>query len=157
LIVAVSGQKLAIDDPWMTLPDTTSVYQIGGISYNLRTGWFRFADSENLTPRRIEVDFEPVLNPATFTLRLTLDYFGNVVVWDQNFSEAQLSGVRVQKGSTDVVVDLTYQRGLIQQRLDGHRDSYAAGPYWSFWDVLGVTNQDEVVFYAMTIDGVQTS
>jgi hypothetical protein len=155
LIVSVSGQTLDIDDPWLTLPDTTSVYQVGGINYNWRSGWFRFVESENLSPRRIEVDFEPVDNPATFTLRLTLDYFGNVVVWDQNYSEANLAGVRLQKGSTDMVVDLEYPRGLIQQRLDGHRDNYAAGVYWCFWDLLGTSNSDEIVFYALTLDGVQ--
>ncbi len=154
LIVGVSGQTLAIDNPWLVPPDLTSTYQIGGISYNFRSGWFRVQESENLVPARVEAEFEPVFKPATFTLRLTLDYFGNVVVWDQNYSEAQLSGVRIQQGSQDVVCDLEWSLGMISQRLDRHRDTYAAGTHWEFWDLLGTTNQDEVVFYGMTLDGV---
>ena len=47
-IIAVNGQTLSLDAPWTILPDTTSVYQIGGIHWFYRSTWFRLSGKEQM-------------------------------------------------------------------------------------------------------------
>lgn len=155
-IVKVVGQTLYLDRPWLKLPDTTSVYQIGGIPWQWRSPWFRYVVSEEQTERRLELIWEPTTETATARLRLYLDTDDpkNAVAWKTAYTANDANGVRSDPNSTDLVFDLTKQSGFAQKRLDSRRETYIDGPRFMTVDLRGVTNLDEVVIDQLTIDGV---
>lgn len=153
-ITKIVGQTVYVDRPWLKLPDTTSVYQIGGISWLWRSGWFRYVVSEEEIERRLELVWEPLANPALARLRLYQDSSGGALTWKHAYSALDGNGVRVDQGSTDLVVDLTKASGFAQKRLDSRRETYLDGPRFMTIDMRGATNQDEIALDQLTLDGV---
>lgn len=153
-IVSHTATTLKILLPWTTMPDATSVYQVGGIRWKYRTGWFRYVHDEEENPRGFNVVFEPLSDGALMTARVYLDQSGDPVVWQNPYSLTEGTGVRSAKDSPDLVADLTKSLGFIQKRYDGHREYYADGPRFVSLDLSGVQGVDRVQLYQVTIDGV---
>lgn len=154
-IVAATGTTLRLDTPWLVKPDTTSTYQVGGVQYRYRTGWFRWAPQEQEGPRRLEVSFEPCDGAATLDARLWYDRSKSPVEWDYECTSADGDGVSVIPGSPDLTVDLTKPIGLVQKRLDGHKEVYVDGPRLVSVGIDGATGTDEVRIHSMTLDGAR--
>ena len=154
LVRSVSGQRLNIDRPWLTLPDATSVYQLGGIYYWFRSRWFRFFHDEEEDMRRIEAVFEPVDRTTNFTWQLTYDV-GGLQQMGYSFTEADANGVRSDSGNADLTCDLTKPGGFIQKRLDNRKEMTIDGPRYMYFDTFGWSNGEEITFYSFTVDGVR--
>lgn len=152
IVRSISGKTVKLTQPWLTLPDTTSVYQLGGIQWRYETGWFRFLLSEEFIERRIAVVFQPTPSQATMTLRLFFDFSPTPVAWKQNLSLAEGNGVSVQDGSGDLLVDLTKPSGYIQKRFPGHREFYIDGPRYVTVQLSGVTGADPQKVYLISLD-----
>ncbi len=153
IITQVDTTTLTIDVPWTTLPDATSAYQCGGISWRYRTGWFRFADNENENPRRLEITFQPTLAPCTLDARLYYDRSTDPVEWGSTYSSDDASGFSSEQGSPHLVADLAKAIGFVQRRLDGRRETYADGPRLVQVELSGVSNQDLVLIHGVRLDG----
>lgn len=154
-IVAVSGRTLTIAQPWLDLPDTTSVYQIGGVEWYYRSGWYRFVDDETQNPRRVEVVFEPLDNPAIMDMRLFRDYSDEPIVWARRANSNDADGVQVAEGSAYLEADLTKPTGHVKQSLSGHRELLIVGQrYWSL-ELSGVQNSEQIRINEATIEGVR--
>jgi hypothetical protein len=153
-VIAVSGQTLTIDRPWLKLPDTTSVYQLGGIAWQWRSQWFRYAPDEAQTERRFEIIWEPAFNVCTMRVRLLLDNTLNPVIWKTRYTSQDASGIRSDVGSSDLVIDLTKPSGFAQKRLDARKETYIDGPRFMMLDLRGVVNEDDITIDQVSIDGV---
>ena len=156
VITAVSGNTLRVDQPWLVLPDSTSVYQVGGIQWRFRSGYYRWIDSEDETPRRIEIVFEPASEPCTLDARLFIDRSQVAVAWATNYVSADANGFASTCGNTDLVADLTKPSGFVQRRIDDHRELYIDGPRFVTLEIGGVSNQDPVTIYQITLDGASS-
>jgi hypothetical protein len=156
VITSATSTQLSLNMPWRVKPDSTSVYQIGGVRYRYRTGWFRYVMLERENTRRLEVVFEPCQEDALLDARLYLDRGVSPVTWDYSQSTSEADGFAVTKDQTDWVADLTKANGLVQRRIDGQKELYIDGQRLVSWEFAGVTNMDQVSLYQITIDGVQS-
>ncbi len=155
-IVGIGGTNnttLTLKNPWTTLPDSTSIYQIGGVAWKYRTGWFRFSMDENDNPRRLEVVFEPTQQACSMTARVYLDRSREPVGWAYEQSSAQSMGFASQDADPDLLADLSKSIGLVQRRLDGHKEYYIDGPRFVQVELAGDSNRDPVSLYEVNIDG----
>lgn len=154
-IVSVSSTTLNIETPWLELPDTTSTYQIGGVEWDYRTGWFRFVDDEQNNTRRIETIFQPTTAACLANQRVYTDFSGTASVSGNTIASSDNDGVRLTEDDADMVIDLTKETGLVQVRLDGHKELFTDGTRFIQLGMGGTTNADVVKVYGFTIDGVK--
>lgn len=154
IITDVSGTNVTLDQPFTIKPDTTSVYQIGGVHWRTQFGWFRFMNDEENNARRMELVFQPLANPATADLRMRLDFSSTAYQWGYNKASADGNGVQATAGSTDLVCDLTKPTGIVQQRLPSHKEFYLDGMRYVQPELEGFSNNDQVTVLEFTFDGV---
>lgn len=153
-IIASTATVLTVSQPWLIKPDTTSVYQIGAAPYVWRSGVYRlFNDGEMNTPRRIEVIYEPHRKDSSFDLRVRRDRSKQYLPWAVDRTSDEGNGVAATAESTDLVCDLTREIGLVQQRLDHHREWYTDGVRYYQWELRGMSNEERTRFYQMLLDG----
>lgn len=153
-IVKADGDKLWIDRPWTILPDSTSVYQIGGIPWKYRPGWFWLAPGHKEMQRRLEIVFQPLNVDTTLSAQLYVDRSLNPITWEYTRTQVTADGFSSEKGSSELIADLTKPSGFVQKRLDGQKDLYIDGHRVITWDFSGVSNQEQVCLYQITLDGV---
>jgi hypothetical protein len=154
-IVAVSGSTVTIDRPWEVLPDTTSVYQIGGIHWWFRSSWIRLAPTETMSDRRFEMLFEPMPNPASALLRFFSDYSGNADKQASTMASSDGGGIAAVAGDPDLVVDLTRQTGLVDRRLPGGKEYFIKGKRYVQYELEGFSNEDQIRLYQFLYQGAQ--
>src|SRR5262245_227981 len=146
---------LTIDRPWSITPRPGDVYQLGGVRWRYRTGWFRWAPSEQQGPRRLEILYEPVAHEQVAHIYLYQDRDKSPVVWAANHRPADLSSIGTARGDDAMTGDLTGKLGFMQRRLDSHKELYIDGPRLFSWELRGVTNRDKAVIYQITLDGAE--
>jgi len=154
IITAVSGQTITVNLPWTTIPDSTSVYQIGGIHWRVQFGWLRFLQDEETNERRIEVVFSPLPNLATMDLRVRMDFSNGAYTWGQDQTSADGNGVQTISGTSDLIVDLTKQTGIIQKRFPSHKEFFLDGKRYSQIELEGFSNADQISVFQVVYDGV---
>lgn len=155
VVTDVSGTTLHVKTPWLVLPDSTSIYQLGGVQWEYRTGWFRFyEEEESSNVRRVEVLYEPTQNPATMGVKLYRDFAGQAVVWQRTTSAKESEGMASVKGSDTLLVDMTDQKGFAQQRLNSHKELNIRGPRYLQVGLSGVSSAEFQAVYQLRIDGV---
>lgn len=155
-IVAVEDTTLRLDRPWLILPDDLSVYQVGGVQWSYRTGWFRWAPGEEESPRRLEICFDPCESLTSLKARIYYDRSKTPVVWDYAYDQDQSNGMSSEPEEPDLTGDLTKTIGQIQRRLNSHKEFYIDGPRFVAVALDGVTNKDEVRILSLSIDGARS-
>ncbi len=154
LVVAVpDGKTLTLDRPWTTLPAVGATYQCGGLNWLARFGWFRFISEERESARRFEVLFEP-LDQGLMTLRLYRDRGDAALTYKSAFASRDTAGVRSERGSEDLTIDLTRYNGLAQTRMNRARDESIDSTRFISPELSGTTGPEVVRVYELSIDGV---
>lgn len=153
-IIAVSGTTLTLSAPWTTLPDTTSVYQIGGIHWLYRSNWFRLSAKEELARRRFELLFEILRSPTQANLRFFDDFADDPLIQAVTVLAKDGAGVGSIKGQSDFTIDMRKARGFAQMQLPSAKEYYADGRHYSQFELEGVTNADQVKLFQMLYEGV---
>lgn len=149
-ISAVSGTTLTVDVPWLVKPDTTSVYQIGGIKWSYRTGWLRWAAANNEAPRGLDVVFEPTADAS----RLAANIFYNLSSTAEVFRDARTqNGMTTVAGSADLVVDTTQAEGHARQELASTRPGKTYGREKVRVLLEGVPNTERHRVYEVHVEG----
>ncbi len=152
-IISSSSDTLTIDRPWDIQPDTTSVYQVGGVQWTWQSGWFRFMDDESGNPRDVEVVYQPLRTPTSVNLNLYFNHDDDPRVWQYTNAD---DGVTTVQGSADINVDLTTRSGYAMQRMEGHKDYYAKGDRHVSVAMSGVQAGELVRVYSVTLNGVRS-
>jgi hypothetical protein len=122
IVAENTATAITVVQPWDVLPDTTSVYQVGGIGWYWRSGWFRYQESEEQANRDVELVYIPSTTPNSMDMQIYYDHSVTPEVWQRTI---QQDGVTLTAGSPDVTVDLAYSKGWAKQRFQGHADPYA--------------------------------
>jgi hypothetical protein len=154
IVASVTGQTIRTTQPWTVLPDSTTVYQLGGIVWLFLSSVWRFVLDEEENPRRVEVVFQATTNPGSFDALLYLDRSNSPILWDETETSEQGNGFASTKGSAALTADLTKPSGFVQKRIDGRREFYVDGPRFVELELQGVSGQDQVTVYQIVIDGV---
>lgn len=153
VVTAVSGTTLSIDQPWLNLPDETSTYQLGGVEWHYRTGFFRFVADENHNPRRVEVLFNPVQHECLMDLRIFRDLLTTPLVWKTGYRSEDANGIKSEDGSALLTIDMTKPTGYVMKRFSGHKELILDGTrFWSL-ELSGFTNREPVVLGDLALEG----
>jgi len=152
MVATNSDTTLTIVGEWGTTPDSTSVYQIAGIPWEWRTGWFRYLDEEESNSRDVDLTFKPLTIPGNIQIQLYYDHSSEPRVWNRTISQ---DGVSTVYGSPLITVDLEGAVGWARQRLTGHGDAYAFNDRFISVDLSGVQAGQAVRVSQLVIDGVE--
>lgn len=157
IIHAVSGSRIYVTEPWTDRPDTTSVFQIGGIPWRMRLGWQRWADAEAQSSRAVSVQFKPTDEEAEMYLRMYLDLDEEAKDWTNPVELDQQNGIGLLKDdpTTDISILTTKANGFACLRNPEFREHYTDGPRFMSVEVAGVQNSQEQTLYRIVIDGAQ--
>jgi hypothetical protein len=153
-IVAVAGNDVTIKTPWLVVPDTTSIYQIGGIPWHWQSGWNRFLADEEENERGLELTFLPVQHDASLDLRVYLDFSATPYLWRATVDSLSGDGVASEAGSGDLVVDLEKATGCVVKRWQGNKDFYLDGHRYSSVWISGFSGRDVQKVFRLTHYGV---
>lgn len=155
VVSSVSGQTVRTTQRWSIRPDTTSVFQLGGIRWKWLSGWFNWAFKEEDQVRRIIFGFQPVTHSNTFDLRVYRDYAESPEVWQLTWpnTPAEASGVETTRDDPDAVFDLTQEKGYAHLRLD----SWKSFDEWRrdiiSLELRGFSGHDHVQIFGGVIQG----
>ncbi len=153
-IIEASATTLTIQDPWLELPDATSVYQVGGVHYKYRTGWMRFAKAEENANRALELSWEPLTTAAIANLRFILDTTDDISTSGVTQNSDAGGGIASIKGLSDLEVNLTYPPGVARAPLPGHREHAARGRRYVQFELEGDSNEEPIIVYQWIFEGV---
>jgi hypothetical protein len=152
-IVSFLGGVLTVDRPWFPLPDTTSQYQIGGIPWSYKGMWMRLTDDEKMADNRIEILFEPAVQPATCDLLFYSDFSG----YPDNQAVTQISrdgaGIECTKGRPELIIDLKRPVGLVDRRFPDHKEYFIQGRRYLMYALEGVSALDQARVYQIVYEG----
>ena len=156
IIVKVEDTKLTIDRAWLTLPDATSVYQIGGIRWKYKTSLMRWLVDYGGTKsiRGYEVGFEPMSSDSTMIVRKFVNYDEDAETLEYDRSSVEGDGVSTEAGSADMVIDLTDTTGVVSQSLDDYITPRAKANRLFRLQLEGIPNNERQKLYEITVDGV---
>lgn len=152
-IIAVSSTSVTIDRPWLIKPDSTSQFQVGGIPWKYRTGWFRYAQDESQNSRNWTLMFEPTKNQRELTVRQYRDRVNTPTVMAYSRDN---DGVNVTEGSPDVRVNMRDTTGIVQSRFDGSRETFTHGPELLSLGLSGFGAGEPVRVFEIVLDGVES-
>lgn len=149
-IVAVpSSTQITLRAPWLVLPDTTSVYQIGGMPWQWVSGVSRWPSVEDQR-RELEVLFEPTTADASLDLETFTDF---ARVPDLSSRSDNVEGVRTRKDESEIHVDLSTGIGKCRQGINDSRAREAAGNEFVQVKASGVSAPDPIRIFEVTVYG----
>lgn len=156
-ITSVSGQELSVDHNWDIIPDTTSVFQLGGIPWNWRGHWARWDVSDIDQTRRVSASFKPTTSDAQMDVRVYEDYSETPIEWTLSWprNASASNGVTTTAGSPDAVFDLSQTRGYGYLTLDDLKEYNEYRLDTLSIELKGVSGKDAVQIYAINLEGAQ--
>lgn len=152
-IVEVDGTTLRLNRPFRFLPDTTSVYQIGGIPWKWRGIWDRWNEEDISNVRRLVLVFQPSSGKAF--VRVYRDRLDTPQVWafDWPPSPNAADAVTVRKNETDLTVDLANSIGFAQIRMDARKERAILGRDYFALEAFGCKGLDPIRLYEIIVEG----
>lgn len=155
LIHTVSGTTLYIRGTWNVRPDTTSVYQIGGVNWRLRTGWYRWSDSPQSINREISLLFQKLSRAGTLHLRVYDDGQDDPLDAVETKPQADGNGVGTTRDEPWLDVLTTKQNGAVRVPLTTFREWGSDAPQFVSVELAGVQGQDRQQVWGLNIAGAQ--
>jgi hypothetical protein len=153
-IVAVNGQTITVDRNWSVRPDSTSVFQIGGIPYSWRSGWSAWTGKEAQQLRSVRLRSQKTSVTAKMDLRIYDDYGTEPVAWGMTWprDSSESSGVTVTDDNQNAVVDLSKATGIYisldnWQRSDDYETDNVSV------ELRGYSCSDRIALYQIDIEG----
>lgn len=152
LVAAVEGTTLHLRDPWLVVPDATSAYRLGGVPWAYAPGWFRWLDSEENQPRRLELLFGAVADGSVMRLEVFRDFRADPVVWRQTRKASEAEGVAAVAGESALEVDLSREYGQALLGMGGRRELTAGGPRFVSLRLAGCSGAERQAVYQLALD-----
>lgn len=155
VIVSVSDSTIEIDRTFAVVPDTTSIYQIGGFRWQYRTPLMLLASPPGTKAMRsVQTRFEPTAEPSTILIRKYNDFGNTPDVFAYTKTSEEGDGAAVTDGESEIILDSTLETGSVFQAFDGSstprsRTSRAMRLYYE-----GVPNGELQKIYAINVEGV---
>lgn len=152
-VVSLTSTALTINRPWSIKPDSTSVYQLGGIAWHAKGKWLKLSRSEEDQQRRIELAYLPTTDDADFRFRIRTNFSDEAEDAAITISQEEGEGIAIAEGDPDYVIDTTKPGGVVQQSLHSNREGGTEGVRHLQYELSGVTNSEPFRIYEITVDG----
>lgn len=157
-----SATRLTVDRPWQVTPDTTSVYQVGGVSWEVRTGWFRWGQTHQNEKREVRLVFHPTVSAQRLEAHVYKGGYGagrdDPVAWKLTHDE---DGVSTVIGESAIAFDTRAtlgdgkaSGGVLKAVIDGHRAMRSDANRFVRVRLAGVTNAERLVLREIVLGGV---
>ena len=153
IIVSNTGTKLTLLNPWRIAPDTTSVYQIGGIQWRWKSSQMRLAQGGSEIARGIEVTYTPTTRPGSVTFRKYADFDTAATPME---TDTNSDGISTRTDSDEIVIDLTHTTGFVAQSGDSFFTGRGTHPRYTTIELEGVTNGERQKIKEVSVIGVET-
>ena len=155
IIVSVSDSTIEIDRTFSIIPDTTSIYQIGGFRWKYRTPMMMLASPPGTKAlRSAQTRFEPTAKPSTILLRKYNDFGTTADVFAYTRTSEEGDGASVTDGKSEVVLDSTLETGSVFQAFDGAATPRARTSRAMRLHYEGVPNGELHKIYMINVEGV---
>jgi hypothetical protein len=154
IISTSTSTVLTVVQAWTVVPDSTSVYQVGGINWQWRSGWLDVAEEEEETARDFLVSYQPVTSPTTFTAQFYMDHAESPFVWALPYNQ---DGVTTAAGDPSIYYDMTSTDvipGWRVFRQAHHSERYGYFDRFVQIYLSGVQNNQTVRIYQVSLKGV---
>lgn len=152
IIASNTATSVTVVEPWGVIPDSTSVYQIGGIAWQWRSGWFRYSDNEEESVRDLEIIFKPLSVPSTLDMTVFYDHSITPRNWYRTIEQ---DGVELIDGTPQIVVNMAVPIGWARQRMTAHADKYGQTDTFVSVQLSGVQSGDTVRVSQLVIAGAE--
>lgn len=154
-----SDHQVTVSTDWDTIPDTTSVYQIGAIEYQWRSNSFRLAESDHESQRGVRLVAYPTAGASTMDVRC----YYNADTDPRNYRQPGGfgDGVQIYPDDPSAVVDLKLTRsdkanatGFYAWDFPGRIDARSAGgDRWLAIELAGFQSADPIRVRSLEILG----
>lgn len=159
-----SGTQFTVSSAFATTPDTTSVYQIGGIAYNYKSGLFPLSGEHDAKGREVDRSLRVVASPTTVAATLDARLFYNHDTSARTLRPGKNYGDGVQVLDSDtqsMVLDLKLSRsalanatGLWQWKLPGRIDDRSTGgDRWLALQLTGYQGAEAIAILGAELAG----
>lgn len=155
LIAAVSTTKLTVKEPWLVKPDTTSVYQVGGIRWRYSTGKLRYAQTGRLEKRGLELSFIPNSLASRLSIRRYHDESLDAVSARRSRTSGQGNGLRSDAGVGDIPVNTQKADGYVRLEDNSTRGEGLEGVRYLRIELEGVTNGEDQKIRGIRVIGAE--
>lgn len=157
IIETLNNNRVRVMYPWSVRPDDTSVFQIGGIKFQFRTGKLYRDAGESNVRREFVMHYKPTKHPAYAALRAFIGWEDAAIQQSWNLSFNQGGAMMTKAGVAEKAIDLSDSVGEIKHRFDGHRATNARAAQTTTVDITGVAGADMVSVRQIEISGVQST
>jgi hypothetical protein len=151
IISSVSGSTLQVVQSWDVTPDITSIYQVGGISWQWRSGWWDAELQEQNTVRDLTLSFEPLSAPTQLAVQLLRDHALEAEPWA---ADTRQDDVSTYAGRPEIWFELSVPGPLPGWRIfrqADHGEEYAYDDRFVQVFMSGVTNDEVVRLYRLSL------
>lgn len=158
IVYRVVGAKLWVRIPWAVRPDTTSVYQLGGIQWRWKSPWLTWSDNADESERGVALQFRPLpaASEATLDLRVYHDLSQEAQVMSGTRDPVDSgTGIGSVDGSADMPVDTTKANGYCRNAMGEFREEYSDGNRFVAVELTGVQNTARQTIYRIHVEGAQ--
>jgi len=155
VVVSVGEHHLEVNRPFSILPDSTSIYQVGGFKWEYSTPMMRLASQPNEKAiRSFAMRFEPNGEQSTLIVRKYTDFQDtpDSMHYPRSFDEGD--GVKTEASSPDILFDMTHSTGVLQQNFDSTDTPRSERNRSLTVRLEGVPNSEAHRIYSLTIEGV---
>jgi hypothetical protein len=158
-VVSNTGTVLTVTPAMDASPTATSVFVIGNITANLKTGLMEFPRSETQEKRSLRVIYSPTTNNNAIDLK----FYKNHETSAFNMRVAQNVGTGVTAVASDgrVTMDIKATRsslgtdaGFKEFAFPGLTDDRGQAARWVAMEMLMNQGQDQITVHALELDGM---
>ena len=139
VIVSNTATKLTVLNPWNIAPDTTTVYQIGGIKWVWKSSMMRLDQKNSEEMRGVQMTFTPTTRASTVVMRTYPDFSATADSFSADYSS---DGVTTKNGSNQIVLDMTQSRGFVEVSSDSFFAGRGGHQRYVTVELTGTTNGD---------------
>ena len=158
--VVDSATKVSLLKPWAIQPDTTSVYQIGGIGWLVRFGRFLLPQVAQAIEQRVGIYYRPTTYEADFDVRRYIGFEERSPILNK-FKYKSSRTSQSSHDSSDTVIDMKKTQthgtnvGWGEASISRTVDARAGGAQRLLAvELRGVQGRDEQEIYKVRVDGV---
>jgi hypothetical protein len=158
-----SGTQVTVSAAWTTNPSTDSVYVVGAIEYNYKTGKFNLIPSSKENGQAFRVAFTPTTSDAEFYLRRFMNHDASATNHDYQQDNNE-QGIDWSAADADTICDMKLTRSTLEDEIGSHRwewggkshlghDQAKPKSLWVACELAGFQNQDQHKIHEIQIEG----
>jgi hypothetical protein len=155
IVAENTSTTLTVVEPWDVIPYGCT-YQVGGVQWSWRSGWFeQLIEEENTNAREIMLTYQPTVNAATIDMQLFYDHSSDPKSWAHDIDN---DGVSAFSGDPNITLNLTARSsrsGWSMQRFGGHSEVWAYGEQFVQVYLAGVQCGESIRIFQVTLNGVR--